>query len=143
MTLQKEEIESIEQGYFAALEWLTWESPDFFTMHEELENEPDNYDIDTDKINSLVSDIVKDFIDRVPADLIEQYLEQIKNAQYHSRNHALNLLGHDLYLTSEGHGAGFWDRGLNELGDKLTEFSKSCATIHIWYDGENNKIRGE
>lgn len=32
--------------------------------------------------------------------------------------------GHDLYLTREGHGAGFWDRGLGELGDYLTQRAK-------------------
>ncbi len=33
-------------------------------------------------------------------------------------------LGHDLWLTSAGHGVGFWDRGLGELGDRLT---KACG----------------
>lgn len=28
-------------------------------------------------------------------------------------------LGHDLYLSSQGHGVGFFDRGLGELGDRL------------------------
>jgi hypothetical protein len=32
--------------------------------------------------------------------------------------------GHDFYLTREGHGAGFWDRGLGELGDYLTKIAK-------------------
>lgn len=36
---------------------------------------------------------------------------------------ACAAMGHDLYLTSAGHGAGFWDRKeLGELGDKLSEF---------------------
>jgi len=30
-------------------------------------------------------------------------------------------VGHDLWLTRRGHGAGFWDRGLGDIGDKLTE----------------------
>lgn len=29
-------------------------------------------------------------------------------------------LGHDFLLTSREHGAGFWDRGLGELGERLT-----------------------
>ena len=29
-------------------------------------------------------------------------------------------LGHDLRMTSGGHGVGFWDRGLGDLGDRLT-----------------------
>ena len=29
-------------------------------------------------------------------------------------------IGHDFWLTRNGHGAGFWDRGLGETGKKLT-----------------------
>jgi hypothetical protein len=29
--------------------------------------------------------------------------------------------GHDFFLTRNGHGAGFWDRGLGAIGDRLTE----------------------
>lgn len=32
--------------------------------------------------------------------------------------------GHDFWLTRNGHGAGFWDRGLGEVGDAL---SKACG----------------
>lgn len=28
--------------------------------------------------------------------------------------------GHDFYLTRNRHGAGFWDRGLGHIGDRLT-----------------------
>lgn len=28
--------------------------------------------------------------------------------------------GHDFYLTRNGHGAGFWDRGLGHVGSRLT-----------------------
>lgn len=29
--------------------------------------------------------------------------------------------GHDLWLTRNGHGAGFWDRGLGDIGEKLND----------------------
>ena len=29
--------------------------------------------------------------------------------------------GHDLWLTRNHHGAGFWDRGLGEVGERLTK----------------------
>lgn len=32
--------------------------------------------------------------------------------------------GHDFWLTRNGEGAGFWDRGLGDVGDRLT---KSCG----------------
>jgi hypothetical protein len=33
-------------------------------------------------------------------------------------------LGHDLWLTAAGHGAGFWDRGLGAAGARLTAYAK-------------------
>lgn len=40
------------------------------------------------------------------------------------KSYEADQLGHDLWLTSQGHGVGFWSRGLGEVGDKLTE---SCS----------------
>ena len=46
-------------------------------------------------------------------------------------------LGHDLWLTRNGHGAGFWDRDLGELGDALTEAAKRQGSrdLYIGDDG--------
>ena len=42
-------------------------------------------------------------------------------------------VGHDFWLTSQGHGAGFWDRGLGELGDKLTDSCGGHSDIVSFY----------
>lgn len=34
------------------------------------------------------------------------------------------LAGHDFWLTRNGHGAGFWDRGLGEVGERLSKAAK-------------------
>ena len=49
-------------------------------------------------------------------------------------------IGHDLWLTRGGHGAGFWDRGLPN-GDKLTEICK-LAEFHgeVWVDTDNEIV---
>lgn len=39
--------------------------------------------------------------------------------------------GHDFWLTRNGHGAGFWDRGLGELGDKLTKACKVYGDFNL------------
>jgi hypothetical protein len=44
--------------------------------------------------------------------------------------------GHDLRLTAGGHGAGFWDRGLGELGDRLTAHAKAFGDVSCWEAGE-------
>ena len=49
--------------------------------------------------------------------------------------------GHDLWLTREGHGAGFWDRGLGERGDRLTKWAKTFGSAD-WYVGDDGKIYG-
>lgn len=39
--------------------------------------------------------------------------------------------GHDFWLTRNGHGAGFWDRGLGDLGDRLTEAAKVYGEVLV------------
>jgi hypothetical protein len=44
--------------------------------------------------------------------------------------------GHDLWLTMQGHGAGFWDRGLGEVGDRLTAAAKTFSVdCYVGDDG--------
>jgi hypothetical protein len=47
--------------------------------------------------------------------------------------------GHDFWLTRNGHGAGFWDRGLGELGDRLTAACKPYGEIYL-YIGDDGKV---
>ena len=83
--------------------------------------------------------------------LAESALEQIKQDCAHFQT-AYSLLlhdlyfshdfdpsqaGHDFWLTRNGHGAGFWDRGLGLLGDKLTEAAQAFGetSLYIGDDG--------
>lgn len=45
--------------------------------------------------------------------------------------------GHDFWLTRNHHGAGFWDRGLGELGAALTEWAhaEGSADLYVGDDG--------
>jgi hypothetical protein len=47
--------------------------------------------------------------------------------------------GHDFYLTRNRHGAGFWDRGLGDLGEELTELSRQFGTQGA-YVGDDGKV---
>ena len=38
-------------------------------------------------------------------------------------------IGHDLWLTRNGHGAGFWDRGLGAQGDSLTAICEALGGV--------------
>ena len=47
--------------------------------------------------------------------------------------------GHDFWLTRNGHGAGFWDRGAGDVGDRLTDACKAWGEIHL-YVGDDGKL---
>lgn len=41
--------------------------------------------------------------------------------------------GHDLALTRNHHGAGFWDRGLGDAGDVLTEWAHMLGGLELFH----------
>lgn len=47
--------------------------------------------------------------------------------------------GHDFWLTINGHGAGFWDRGYGETGEALTQACKNYSPIYV-YAGDDGLI---
>lgn len=40
-------------------------------------------------------------------------------------------IGHDFWLTRNGHGTGFWDRDCGDVGDHLAEVASRCGERHI------------
>jgi hypothetical protein len=67
---------------------------------------------------------VDSFLQKVQqAGLLEPYLE--------GDDTSWPQLGHDFWLTRNNHGAGFWDRGLGEIGEKLTEIAQSFKECHV------------
>lgn len=54
---------------------------------------------------------------------------------------SLEQAGHDFWLTRNGHGAGFWDRGLGDVGERLTKASKVYGSVDL-YIGDDGKIYG-
>lgn len=47
--------------------------------------------------------------------------------------------GRDFWFTRNGHGVGFWDRGLGEAGDLLTAAAKKYNTLEP-YLGDDGKV---
>lgn len=77
----------------------------------------------------------EDFVSANRADL-EEYAEKMSKGElWTGPAHA----GHDFSLTRNGHGAGFWDRGLDELGDRLTKAAKVYGSSDL-YAGDDGKL---
>lgn len=47
--------------------------------------------------------------------------------------------GHDFWLTRNGHGCGYWDRGAGDAGDALTAASKPYGEVDL-YLGDDGMI---
>ena len=50
---------------------------------------------------------------------------------------AIEIAGHDFLLTRNGHGVGFWDRGLGAIGDNLSAIAESFGSVYIFSNGTN------
>ena len=86
-------------------------------------------DLTADALASMRADL-QDFIDGADADALAFWVDQLGTGQ----------IGHDFWLTRNGHGAGFWDRFMDEPGERygriLTEQAKPYGESHLWADGE-------
>lgn len=47
--------------------------------------------------------------------------------------------GHDFWLTRNHHGAGFWDRGLGDIGKRLTDAAHACGEVDL-YVGDDGEV---
>lgn len=112
-------------GYVTALLWSSAYVVDQ-GGYESADNAADDYelsDFSADDQASIVADVyamiagqpesVRDFL---------AYLD--RRSGLGTVEEVAEHFGHDFALTRNGHGAGFWDRGLGDLGDRLTAMSK-------------------
>jgi hypothetical protein len=47
---------------------------------------------------------------------------------------ASECAGHDFWLTRNGHGAGYWDRGLGALGERLSDAARAYGEANAPWD---------
>jgi len=108
------ELEAFTAGY---LECLLWQGLDWSDMDESDNPTPldENHGIDDIALEALAA------IGAECAEFVEANRADLESAA--EQRPGWDWLGHDFCLTRNGHGAGFWDRGLGELGQRLTEAS--------------------
>ena len=87
-------------GYLTCAHWM---------RDEEL---PDDINF-TDEFKAKAEKDVRKFIDDNDADFYAWYVRSGDGEQ------AAENFGHNLWLSRNDHGVGFWDRGQGELGDRL------------------------
>lgn len=121
--------EDIEAIAWAAIETLLWSTAQDTEDGSDINGYWDSSEFPVSPIalGSMIDD-VNSFIELAGDDLTGMELGQI---------------GHDLTLTRNGHGAGFWDRGLGERGDRLTEHATSMGNIDSVFVDSSDMITWE
>lgn len=96
----------------------------------------DNDDEPFDK-NHDITDFADEALEKATKDC-NAFMEQKEGDLFRAGDDEQN--GHDFWLTRNGHGAGFWDRGYDKgVGDRLTEACKAYREINV-VKGDDGKL---
>ena len=66
---------------------------------------------------------------------VERFLTTLEAGGIDASEVSDEMLGHDLWLTRNGHGCGFWDRDLGELGELLTALCELMGEVDLYVSG--------
>ena len=75
-----------------------------------------------------------DFVEGMRADLMEY-----RTAMWCHKWSGEERAGYDFWLTRNGHGVGFWDRGLDALGQRLSDAAEVYGSVDL-YVGDDGLI---
>lgn len=67
-----------------------------------------------------------------------QFIAQDRETKY-LESQSAEQSGHDFWLTRNRHGAGFWDRGLGEAGERLSERARIWGEVDL-YVGDDGSV---
>jgi hypothetical protein len=133
-------IESLDAFTRAYLECALWASTDNgYLGKDHPDNDPrgdatggnpldDNFDVE-DIAEEAIAQAIKD------CDNFRAYVEECGlNFGELTEERA----GHDFWLNRNGHGCGYWDEGMGELGDELSDAAKTfgCCYLDVGDDGK-------
>lgn len=86
---------------------------------------------------------IEDFSDEARVEAMDEckdFMELVReNVRDVPEDYEVSQAGHDFWLTRNGHGAGYWDRGLGDVGDALTKWAKSMGTRNVIV-GDDGKL---
>lgn len=112
--------DTVLYGYVACALWTSFDAEG-----QPLDDGRDIRDLPPETLAKMRSDVA-DFINSNLKDLQRSTLDY-------------EQIGHDLWLTRNGHGTGFWDRDLGAVGERLTAACRAIGEAAL-YLGEDEQI---
>lgn len=126
-------LDDFTRAYIEALLWSTNDESDPETGGDPMDDNYSHADLADETLAKIVADCTKFQADNA-ADLAIAY-ERYKRSEWTPEAQA----GHDFALTRNRHGAGFWDRGIGDVGNRLTDASHNAREFNL-YVGDDGKI---
>jgi hypothetical protein len=121
-------LDTFTEAYIVCALWSSTDNADE-SGGSPLDDKYTMADIDPTTLAIMISDC-EDF-QTANAELLAQAAEE--------HGYTLEQAGHDFWLTRNRHGAGFWDRGLGEIGKRLTDMAHPYGEVDL-YVGDDDKI---
>lgn len=120
-------------GYLSCAVWVDVVDPDTFE-YSDGSYTPD--DIAPEALSVMVAD-ARDFYraNRAALGAFCRYMSRDNL----SLADAYNVAGYDLWLTRNGHGAGFWDAGAGRIGDYLSDMARPLGE-QLLYAGDDGRL---
>lgn len=131
-------------GYIEAALWTSSIGEDFAEKHNTETGEDWASDVGMLDFGFTADDLSSEALASVTEDCeaflaangadLAQYAEE--RSYDPSQGSVMSYAGHDFWLTRCGHGAGFWDRGLGALGDRLSDAAKVYGESYLYVSDE-------
>lgn len=115
-----ESMDSILNDYLVAALWAST-----ISGADDSEREGTSFDEDY-----TVDDFSPEAV-RIAKKVIEDFMSKA-TPLIEASDVEMESIGHDLWLTRNGHGAGFWARDYGELGDQLTELAEKYYSVYLF-----------
>lgn len=112
-------LDDFTQGYIRAALWSSNDESNE-SGGEPLDSNYDESDLTHEALDKMIRDCLN--FQKENAELLAQAGEDGQN-------------GHDFWLTRNRHGAGFWDRGYDKVGDKLTDAAHAYGEVNLYLSG--------
>lgn len=131
-----------EYSLDCSLAWETRAQLDPFTLaYVEaamwLLTDDDGHSLDYLGLHDVAAETIANVIDECKLWQVQH--EALLNRAQAEYGYSRRSAGHDFYLTRNGHGAGFWDRGIGKIGEALTK-AAAAEGNDDWYVGDDGQV---
>ena len=130
MMVNGKSVDKFTRAYLECALWSTTDDND-----TPLDQEHSIYDFADDVLDLAMADCARFQLEN--ADMLARAYSSEVYIEGHRYDEG--SAGHDFWLTRNGHGAGFWDRGLDDVGEALTKACEAFGERWI-YIGDDARI---